>query len=720
MRFLLLMALLAPGQAPDTIAIAGSVRDVTGLPLPGASIELGGRLVAVADDRGQFTVALPAGTRSTISVSLPGFGPRDIAIVAAPGVRLDVALDVAGVSDRVTVAAQPPEVDVRRPFSLEAVQIYRAAGAQADVFRALQTLPGVAAPDEGAGLFVRGGDVSEIVVSLDDAVIAHPYRYETPTGGFRGAVDPLQLAGLSFATGGFPARYGNVLSGVVDLRGLEPPAARETSLTAGLAGASASIGAPIGSRGGARTTINRTFTSVLFAVNGSPRRFEPAPEGWDVSASGGIELGRAGRVKAFALVQRDAVSVEIEQDAFAGLLRSASRHQFVSARWDGRIGGWTTFASLARDGYERSSSAGVLDLTTDDRVQSWGVDASRGNWRLGLNGAWTRTDIRGLAPQRGGDLSGISGQVPFDARVSDSFAGAYLESTMTVGRVTVSPGVRADRFGIAHATTADPRVNVRIALAPRHAVRLATGVYHQTPAASYFDRLRGASRLSPMRAEHYVAGYEAGREAEGLYLRVEGYVKQYRELPLEAGEVGYTSSGHGSAHGVDTYAQWRREGLELRGSVSWLRATRRWTAPGQQERHDLPDGTWTPDFAIPWSAQMLAVVPLAANRSLGLSWRSAAGRPHTPVVDALATGAGFAPVFGPINSERLPRYERLDTSFNWLVPAGDGVVILFAALDNALGRANARGFVYSADYSTRRLVVSNAPRSIYAGVTFRR
>ena len=68
------------------------------------------------------------------------------------------------------------DVASAQPFMLEPVQVYRTPGANPDIFRALQTLPGVSAPDEAAGLFVRGGDVSEVLVSLDDAVIAHPYR----------------------------------------------------------------------------------------------------------------------------------------------------------------------------------------------------------------------------------------------------------------------------------------------------------------------------------------------------------------------------------------------------------------------------------------------------------------------------------------------------------------------------------------------------------------
>ena len=223
-----------------------------------------------------------------------------------------------------------------------------------------------------------------------------------------------------------------------------------------------------------------------------------------------------------------------------------------------------------------------------------------------------------------------------------------------------------------------------------------------------------------MRALHYVAGYETGRETEGIYVRAEGFVKTYTRLPLEDDVRGYTGDGYGSARGIDLFVQWLSSRLELRGTASFLRARRRWTPVDQRERYDLPDGTWRPDFEIPWWVQVITSVPLSNSMSVSASWRSAAGRPHTPIVDGRAINDGFLPVFGPVNSERLPRYERLDLSASWLVPAGDGVVILFASVDNVLGRANFFDYVYAPDYTSRQPVVNAAPRGVYVGFSFRR
>jgi hypothetical protein len=370
MATLLLLVALGSQAAGSVSRISGLVTDATSLPLPGAIVELDGRVVAISDESGAFEIVVTPGAGSRLRVALDGFESYESGL--PPGSRhIEVTLVVRGIEDRVRVTARPPRPPVQPVFTRQPIDVYRTPGAQGDLFRALQTLPGVAAPDDAAGLFVRGGDVSEVLVSLDDAVMAHPYRYETPTGGFRGAVDPLLITGIAFSTGGFGARHGNALSAVMDLRGLDRPALPEISGTVGLAGAAAAIGVPVRDRVGVRAAVNRTFTELLFAVNGSPRRFEPAPEGWDGSAGLSVDFASGGSVKVFAMAQRDSVGVEAERDAYAGWLTAGSQHSFMSARWDGAIGQWRAAATLGNDRYTRRTAVGVLDLGCARGLASW-------------------------------------------------------------------------------------------------------------------------------------------------------------------------------------------------------------------------------------------------------------------------------------------------------------------------------------------------------------
>lgn len=58
-------------------------------------------------------------------------------------------------------------------MTLTAMDVVRTPVAAADLFWAIKIFPGVQQLEEGTGLFVRGGDVSETVVLLDGAVINH-------------------------------------------------------------------------------------------------------------------------------------------------------------------------------------------------------------------------------------------------------------------------------------------------------------------------------------------------------------------------------------------------------------------------------------------------------------------------------------------------------------------------------------------------------------------
>ena len=88
---------------------------------------------------------------------------------------------------------------------------------------------------------------------------------------------------------------------------------------------------------------------------------------------------------------------------------------------------------------------------------------------------------------------------------------------------------------------------------------------------------------------------------------------------------------------------------------------------------------------------------------------------------ALSTAAGYVPLFGAINSGRLPRYERADVSASLMKPFGvRSVAIFFASADNIAGRRNFFEYAYSADYTTRRPIVSTAPRTFYVGVSVTR
>ncbi|MGZ8852569.1 MAG: carboxypeptidase regulatory-like domain-containing protein, partial [Thermoanaerobaculia bacterium] len=160
--------------------VRGIVRDDGGDALPGVTVyEKGSNDTVVTDGAGRFTIEV-ASLPATLVAFLGGFEPST---VTATDGDVEFRLKLAAVNDSVTVTARAPRSADMSAYDFRPLDIVRTPGAQADVFKALQTLPGVVKIDDGAGIFVRGGDVSEVRVLLDGAPIEHPFRYESPAGG---------------------------------------------------------------------------------------------------------------------------------------------------------------------------------------------------------------------------------------------------------------------------------------------------------------------------------------------------------------------------------------------------------------------------------------------------------------------------------------------------------------------------------------------------------
>ena len=721
---LLLAASVGAGGAELDTLVRGVVRDAAGQPLAGVQVFVqGSQTLEVTDAEGRFTLRA-GGTGSQVLVAFaPGFWPSE-AVVDLDGTsrNVELVMEAADLAETVTVDAPAPEDVVPSAQEFGPLEVVQLPSAQGDVMLYVQNLAGVSQLNDEAGLFVRGGDSNEVLTMLDDAVLYHPYRYETVTGGIRGAVAPFLTSAITFSSGGFPARYGNALSGVLEMRGLGRPPAREGGLSLALTGVSGNASLPVRGAGGIRVSGNWSETEPMFRLNRTATHFSRYPDSRDLNVSAHYDSPSLGSFKVFGMSLRESVGIEIEREAFRGLLESANANDLAYIRWDRTsAGGWQAGATLGVSEYGSDTYAGVLDIEQGDRRRSFRVDLSRittaGTIRFGTDGSESRYTFAGRAPDTSVDLGGVRGVSAFDIAFDDWHAGAYAElEGPAAGRFVPNVGVRVDRFHRARATTLDPRLSMLIRLGELQRLRVAWGIYHQAPGGgSYYGSYRGLA-LRPMKAYHWVGAYEYTSGDESLFLRAEAYRKRYRDLPLEDPADRLSSAGYGSAHGVDLHARRRWSRIRLEAVYGWLHARRRWTSTaGASRGFDVPEaGTWTPYFAIPHGIRATLEADLSDTVTLSASWRTASGRPFTPVVDARPGERGYLPVYGGINSERAPRYERLDLGVNLVTPFGP---IVFAAITNALGRRNVLDYAYSPDYAERRPVTVALPRTVYFGAT---
>ena len=721
------LLLLAAGSEPAArVLVHGTVRTEDGPGLPHVTVYLvAPHLIARSDGAGRFELRGDVRGQAILVATLPGFvaARRTVDLDAAP-VEIDLILMPLARTEIISVLA--PALGDALPFAQQrsGLDALTTPGTAGDLFRAAQMMPGVVKVDEGAGLFVRGGDVSETVTFLDRARLAHPYRYETTTGGMFGTVPPWHVSGFSLATGGFPARYGNALSGVLELTGLDPPAQRELSASVGLGAASLSGGLPLGPGAGVWLGGNRSNTRALFAVNDPEQEFSSYPEASDRSTRLHFGSPAAGWFRLFAFHEDDSVGVETQEGGFSGLLESEARNRMYSLGWERRLADCCLAGvTLSHDAFRHSSRVGAIDETQQDTGNRVRLDlaAVSGRWTWRFGGEWESEQVRldGSTSVRGGDLGGVEGARRWQLDATRRRGAGYVEMERRLGPVTVEAGGRLDYHSWQDSWTGDPRAALRWQVASDHRLRLAWGIYHQSPDARYLDAQRGNPDLDIMNAEHWVLGYGFRDPMDPFHLRVELYAKDYDSLPLENERRFFSSDGTGEAHGLDLFARLAAGRWDGWVSYSYLHARRRWTRWEDQGRYPVPRHPVSPDFEIPHTLQLSANVQLPASVTLATSVRVASGRPFTPVEEAESTEDGFVPIYGAPQSERYPTYRRLDVTVSraWPLP-GENLAVGYVGITNLLDRQNIFEYAYTEDYDSREPARSSFGRALYFGVTF--
>lgn len=714
-------------QTVDT-RIYGRVVDAKGEPLQFVNVLIEGTIEGAASDQdGYFSFVTERSGILTIRATMIGFEPfeKETSVDGSGEVEVNIKLRETLITmEEAFVTASAYATGDAESVTLQSLEVITTPGAAADIFLAIKTLPGVAMVDEGAGLFVRGGDVSETVLLLDQATVAHPYKYESPTGGVFGTIPPFLVAGTVFSSGGFSARYGNALSGVLAMTSQNMPLTTSYTANLGLAAASAGVDAPlIPGKLGVRFSANQSFTGMMMRVNGFADEFLTTPRGTDVNLSLIYQYSPSGRIKLFNYTNHDRVGVFVDEPSFEGVFRGKSANWLHNLQWSDIVDDWLMQVSLSLNRYENHRQLGSLDLRPSDTNAKLRVDLEKEvseRVAIAIGGESERTDnaFRGQVPVFEDILDPATEIYELDDSYAGTRWGAYAESEMKLTRrIAATIGLRADYYGLAETVRVDPRLAMRYAFSQNLDLRLAWGRYHQGASAYAHNSVSGNPSLTPLGAQHMVAGlsYEKGL----LMVRGEAYYKWYDRLVLEDPVLNFANTGDGSAYGIDAFIKYGAF-LATRAngwiSYSYLQSDRRQT---RRLGDTVINESGPSPFDITHNLTIVGKVRLFGLVSAGMTYRYATGRPFTPVTDAVLAeeGSYYLPVEGAVGSERLPDFQRLDANLSYYLPFGRGHnATIYLALSNLLNRVNVLDYEYNLDYSKRRERRSNYRRFVYFGV----
>ena len=561
-------------------SLMGVVLDQTGAPIPRAELEVSGVSphLATTDADGRFMLlALPPG-RYTVVARHPGFADtslEDVVVVAGQSTTIRIEMKVAGLSEVISVpgiatlqTAAPSTIAVS-PLDVRSV-----AGAGENVFRVLQTLPGVTAVNDfDSRLSVRGGGPDQNLTMMDGVEIHNPYRLF----GLTSAFNPETVQSFELNAGGFSSKYGDRLSSILLIDNRDGTTTTPLAGTAALALTDANIvteGRLPGSAGNSwLVTARRTYYDLVAerVVNSdlpafadlqgravwqlSPgRRFTffgmRSREGADASFDGDIEGERASLVSATA---NDLAAVSFASPLGA---RTTTKTTVSWYRNDEDINFDGSFRSEARrsnrpedDAVPFASvlftrSVAVKDIAVREELAinvaaAHFVESGFETHAIDTAWGWTIKGDRNPNEANGSSAAGGSSLPSFlDSTASALRAGAWLTDRWTLTpRLRVEPGLRVDWSGLASEVIASPRLALAADISRRTRMRLAGGLFTQSPGyekllqSDYFVDLSndGAGGLRSEQAWHAVASLEHDVKP-GLTTRVEGYYKTFDHL----------------------------------------------------------------------------------------------------------------------------------------------------------------------------------------------
>ena len=700
--------------------IYGRIINDDGKPLPYVNIYLLNTLEGtMSDEQGNFSFISGKKENAELIASLIGYKKYQKPLnLSLPHDSILIILSSSAITTKeVIVTASSFSSEKGKGVVLSSMDVITTPGGAADIFQSLKTLPGITQVSESAELYIRGGDPIETLVMLDQATINHPYTFESAYGGIFSNINTNTIKGLYFSSGGFSAKYGNALSGVLELNTKNIPGSKEISIGVSMASAELNGAIPVSNNFGIRFNGRQSFTKPIFWLNGAARDFTVMPSSKDLDFSLIYKYSNTGRIKLYNYLAEDKEGVNVAMpgyiDVFNGTSNSSLHNLQLS---DIILDNVIVKTSLSFNTYKNKWLLGVLNYSRTDnnyKVRSdFEYTLTKGIiLSAGFEIEKRKAAFLGIIPEEEYNLKSGAPSEYLNANFNIARTGSYLEfelhNLFNADGLFLIAGAREDIIKPYNLSWIDPRINLGYKLDKKSTLSLGFGIFHQNPDPRLYSPSDGNPNLKPMEAVHYILSYNYKLNGNDN-LRIESYFKSYKYLPLEDKELNYNNNGYGFAEGVDILYKGNFPNY-FNGWISYgfINTKRKWMDYG-----DICSSSYN----ITHNLSLVLKYNLTQSIQLGLNFKYATGKPFTPVI-----GAEFnpylniyEPIHGDINSERFPSYRRLDFRITYLTQLfNDYFSIFYIEGLNILNINNIFDFSYNFDYTKKKKVTSYFGRRIF-------
>jgi len=693
--FLLPLGLLGQGK----ITVSGYVFDeITGEPLIGAHVnDKVSKLGTVSNEAGFYSLTIPQSDSALIIVSFIGYEKKmeRISKTQLINFKLSPGIEISEVTVIQSAGGDFIRKNEMSAVKLQPKQVNKLPGffGETDIMKVLQLTPGVQSGGEAkSDIFVRGGSPDQNLILLDGV----PLYYVGHFGGFLSIFNTDAIHEVNLVKGGFPARFGNRLSSVLEISMKEGNSSKLTTHgTLGLLSSKLLFEGPlVRDKASFMISARKNLVPVFKILDaGIDYNF------YDFNAKATFKVSEKDKIFLSAYSGNDNVSVKNSFNA-ENMSQRDNRtnswgNQFVALKWNrifsSKLFGTNTIAYVGynnKNDFDYTLKRDTLTDRLESQIRSGITDIlfkSDFNWylkpRFNIRFGQHLTFHRFMPNDEkfNADMNGQPGvKRVYNSQEQALETGFYGENNVTLKNFGFNFGMRFSSYHIKSQNyfSLEPRALLNYIVSDNFSIKYSWSRMNQYIHLLTYSGvgmpndywMPSNQTVKPEGSIQNTLGINSVIMDGNLEVSLESYYKKMNHLiTFKAGEslIGnlkdwtktIEQEGNGTAYGLEFFLQ------KPRGKTTgWLSTT---ISKSDRVFVHLNEGKSFPfkyDRLI--DASLVIIEEVTKNISLSGNWSYGSGYPVTLPTERYPGELGDVLVFEKVNSFRMRDYHRLDIAVN--------------------------------------------------------
>ncbi|MBV1774215.1 TonB-dependent receptor [Burkholderiaceae bacterium DAT-1] len=597
--------------------------------------------------------------------------------------------------------------------TLSGAEATHVPGTGGDPIRALQSLPGVVATSDGnPAPAVRGSrpeDNAYYVDSLPVGYVFHMYGNSTIHGDL--------VKQFDLYTGSFGPEYDDVHGGVADITLRKPKTDKlHGAISLGLLGAEGLVEGPVTENQSFYFAAKRSFFDLLVkkeleSDEGIKFRLPSYTDyqgkyTWQVNAENELSfhvLGAADKINGNIPKATDTGK---QEPALVGNFDDDQSSHTEAIVLDSNLNSFMrNKLSLGHMHYQQTSHTGTaadvgMKLDSTFLREQLKIQASEAH-DLTLGGTFFRSsyglnlnllDAKCTEFEPRCDITSAP-RHRFNGGIDVNYSILYVKDRwQLMPDLTAVLGLHHSIDGYLHKNYTEPRVGLEWKTSEDTVLSLGAGQHNEFPNGLQVLKDFGNPALGHMRSKSVALGMTQ-RLQDGWSFKSEAYYKTFSDFVIFDPVSNYRNGGSGHAKGMEFFMKKDPAGGDFSGWVSL-------SLSDAKRKNDLTGQSFRFEYDQPVVLNVVGQYRWSDTWQFGAKWSYHSGSLITPIIGKGKYPDGrVQPLYGELNSERLPAYHRLDLRADRKLSERMSV---WFELINAYNRENVQGYTYDGDYTTRK------------------